>query len=438
LFVQYLSTINLFPLLDDSFAGLRKSSKGLPIWNLFKQIFVFLFDGSSPHLVYFDDLAKDKGYAAIVENTMAEMASSHTMKRFFKSFGRFACTPFRKILNMLFVWRLKRENPRVFEATIDTMVMNNDDAEHREGVGPTYKKVKGFQPLQLIWNGKIIDAVFRGGKKNGNAGDTVLNMMERMVKTIRDTCGPDILIILRVDAGFFDQRILEKATKLGIAIIMSGKMYCTVKDIVSGIPLEYWGEFANGRQTWQYTEFGWRCKEWGRFYRTFYTWPTGETDGQLLFEFKRPENIILTNLGIDPEVLASCTAKERAHWLDPKTIIASHHARGADELPHRGLKDFGFEQLPFKRFSANQAFYYCMLIGFFLLETFKEDVLREVIPITSYATTVRRKVIDIAVKIIRTQKQTIMKIPRAIMESLHFDELWNLSRTSPPIPITIE
>ena len=84
----------------------------------------------------------------------------------------------------------------------------------------------------------------------------------------------------------------------------------------------------------------------------------GEKDGQLVFEFKRPENVILTNLGIDPELLASCTTEEQAHWLNPKTIIASHHARGADELPHRGLKDFGFEQLPFKRFSANQAVYY--------------------------------------------------------------------------------
>jgi hypothetical protein len=24
-------------------------------------------------------------------------------------------------------------------------------------------------------------------------------------------------------------------------------------------------------------------------------------------------------------------------------IIESHHQRGADELPHRGFKDFGFE-----------------------------------------------------------------------------------------------
>jgi len=34
----------------------------------------------------------------------------------------------------------------------------------------------------------------------------------------------------------------------------------------------------------------------------------------------------------------------------------------------KSLKDFGFEQLPFKRFAANSAFYYCMLIAFLLFE----------------------------------------------------------------------
>ena len=79
-----------------------------------------------------------------------------------------------------------------------------------------------------------------------------------------------------------------------------------------------------------------------------------------------------------------------------ETTIESHHIRGANELPHRGLKDFGFEELPFKRFAPNSAVYYCMLISFFLFETYKEDVLEEVMPIGSYATTVRRKALDFA------------------------------------------
>jgi hypothetical protein len=119
--------------------------------------------------------------------------------------------------------------------------------------------------------------------------------------------------------------------------------------------------------------------------------------------------------------------------LDPEVIIESHHQRGADELPHRGFKDFGFEELPFKRFGPNTAFYYCMLIAFFLAETFKEDVLRDVIPITSYATTVRRKVIDIAGKIINTGRRIILKVSHATMDLLKFDQLWENCQKPPPI-----
>ena len=52
----------------------------------------------------------------------------------------------------------------------------------------------------------------------------------------------------------------------------------------------------------------------------------------------------------------------------------------AAELVHRALKDFGFEQLPFKRFAQNAAFYYT-ITAFFLYEAFKEDVCSPVVQI---------------------------------------------------------
>lgn len=146
--------------------------------------------------------------------------------------------------------------------------------------------------------------------------------------------------------------------------------------------------------------------------------------------------MILTNLGVNPAVLAHASSPVRAHWTQPATRIASHHRRGADELSHRGLKDCGFEELPFKRFPANAAFYYCMLIAFFLSETFKEDVLAEVLPITSYATTVRRVVIDIAAKVVWTGGQVILKVTHSVMHTLRFAELWVRCQSPPPISST--
>lgn len=52
------------------------------------------------------------------------------------------------------------------------MVMDNDDANCRHGVKLTYKKKKGFQLVQMKGGRLIVDAVFRGGNKHSNHGDT--------------------------------------------------------------------------------------------------------------------------------------------------------------------------------------------------------------------------------------------------------------------------
>jgi hypothetical protein len=121
----------------------------------------------------------------------------------------------------------------------------------------------------------------------------------------------------------------------------------------------------------------------------------------------------------------------QSDYLAAAGIIASYHRRGADELVHRGLKDFGFEELPFLRFAPNAALYYTMLVAFFLFECFKEDVCGEVIPVEAYATTVRRRLIDVAAKIVRHAGKTILKVAAAAMEQLQFAALWARSSTPP-------
>ena len=81
------------------------------------------------------------------------------------------------------------------------MVMNNDEAERRGGVKPTYKKVKGFQPLQMNWGRFIIDSVFRGGNRHSNYSDHVEKMVRHVVKEIRKGYRSDVPVIVRMDSG---------------------------------------------------------------------------------------------------------------------------------------------------------------------------------------------------------------------------------------------
>jgi hypothetical protein len=448
LFSRYLEQCGIFALLETTFGKLRKSAKGLAVWGLFKQIFCFLCDGTSRHISYFDHLKQDDGYTATLELSASEMASSHAIKRFFQTFGWWCGRSFRWILGRLFVWRLKQQEPDIIELYVDTMVMDNDEATKRHGVQPTYKNVKGFHPLQILWEGKVVDGIFRGGKKHGNANKTVANMIIRLVSIIRREYREEVTMIVRCDSGFFDEANFAAFDALNIGFIANGKMYKGVKEQVetacekledvkeqsasTSSSESPWNTYDNGHQRWSYLEFGFKCDSWDRFYRAIYTRPQYDDD-QMLLEFARPENVMLTNIGINDNVLKHCSPEQQEYWLDARTLIGSYHQCGKDELTHRGLKDFGFEQLPFKRFGANTALYYCMLIAFFLFETFKEDVLHEVIPLTSYATTVRRQFLDIAAKIVKTGHIIILKVSQPIMNRLQLDVLWQKCQNPPPL-----
>ena len=89
------------------------------------------------------------------------------------------------------------------------MVLENDDALKRHGVQPTYKKVKGFHPLQMNWGCYMVDVVFRGGSKHSNHGKTVQKMLVYIVKKIRREYRDDVPIMVRMDSAFFDKKSLK-------------------------------------------------------------------------------------------------------------------------------------------------------------------------------------------------------------------------------------
>lgn len=429
-FVAYLHSIQIFTVLDRFFGSMRKNSKGSDITALFKQMFCFLLDGTSRHLTYFDHLKSDTGYAAGIESSMEEMASSHTMKRFFSSFSFVRVYLFRRLLHRMFIWRLKIVQPSVVDLGIDTMVLNNDDAECRHGVKPTYKKVKGFQPLQMNWGRYFVDAVFRGGDKHSNHGDTVEKMIRHMVKTIRKAYRRDVPIIIRLDSGFFDQKIFEVCEELHVGYICGGKIY---NDIVEfGKNSVAWKTFTSSKKpdTWQFTEFGTKRGTWKKFRRALYCRLLNKGK-QLYLPGARPDTVIITNLGLDSHIDELLTEAGAADYLTANTILACYHERGSDELANRALKNFGHEQLPFKKFTANTAWYYTMLVGHFLLESFKEDVIAPTLPVSAYADTVRRQFIDIAGKIISHSGKIILKVASACFERLQLTEILERCNQAP-------
>jgi hypothetical protein len=433
LFVTYLHQVSIFPLIDRFFGSIRKSRKGIAVFELFKQVLCFMADGTSRHLTYFDQLAKDTGYAGTIETDMDKMASSHQMKRFFNAFAWTRIFLFRRLLQTLFIWRLKIKQPEVIELGIDTMVMDNDDAQCRHGVKPTYKRKKGFQPLQMNWGSLIVDAVFRGGNKHSNHGDTVQHMTGHMVKKIRNQYRKDIPIIIRMDSGFFDQKIFKHCENLNIGYVCGGKMYKDIKSLAEGTGDQAWSRYCSGKKdAWEYIEFGSRRGNWSRFRRAIYC-RLINNGSQLYLPGCRPDTIIITNIGQGQPIDGMLKKAGAEKYLKANALVACYHERGSDELANRALKNFGHEQLPFKRFNPDAAWYYSMLLGHFLLESFKQDVASPVVSINAYANTVRRRLIDIAGKIVSHSGKMILKVSTTCFENLQLPKLFERCKCAPII-----
>ena len=98
--------------------------------------------------------------------------------------------------------------------------------------------------------------------------------------------------------------------------------------------------------------------------------------------------------------------------LEANAIIHSYHQRGADELVYR-------------------VFYYTMLLGFFLFEAFKENVISPLVPVNSFPTRLRRWLVDVAAKVVSHAGRTLLKVTAVAMESLHFKELWERCLCAP-------
>lgn len=433
LFVSYLHSIEIFPIINRFFGTMRKTKKGLEIYEIFKQVLCFMVDGTDRHLTYFDHLAKDTGYAGSIETDMEEMASSHRIKRFFNAFAWTRVFLFRKLLHALFMWRLRIVKPEVIELGIDTMVMDNDDAKCRQGVKPTYKKKKGFQPLQMNWGKKIVDAVFRSGDKHSNHGDTVENMIRHMVKKIRKKYRQDVPIIIRMDSGFFDQKIFDVCEELHVGYVCGGKIYKDIKTMISNTDATSFSRFISAKKDiWEYVEFGTKRGNWKKFRRAIYC-RLINNGNQLFLSGCRPDTMIVTNIGQGQRIDELLEKAVAIDFLSADAIVACYHDRGSDELANRALKDFGHEQLPFKRFNSNAAWYYIMLVGHFLLESFKEDVGSSVVAIGAYASTVRRQLIDVAGKIVSHSGKIVLKIAESTFNRLHLTELFERCNCAPAI-----
>jgi len=436
LFLRYIDKIGLYGLISGVVISLLAGNKkGLQLKQFLKQIFAFFMDGTNLAISNFDQLKEDEGYAALLENKPVEMASSHQIKRFFAKLSVISNFMYNKVLNELFIWRLGVTQPKIIELGIDTMVMDNDRARKKEGNEVTYKQKKGFQPLHICWGPFLIDVLFRRGSAHSNHGSDYIDRVTSVVKLIRKRYSPQVPIIICADSGFADQKAYQRFEEdLHIHYITTGKMYKDIKGYLQEIPDDTYGQISKNKSLWKFVEFGSKLKSWSKYRRSIFTRLYRDEQGQYMMDFGRPDSIIYTNIGNCPKADARLKAAGGSNYFQTETIIEKSHQRGADELIHRSIKELATkEQLPFKLFVMNRAYYYLLVITHFIFEAYKQDVTADVIPIATYPNTFRRKLIDFAVKITTRARRVILNVTRTIYQIINIEELWKRCQSPPKI-----
>ena len=437
LILRYIGNIGLYGLVANSLLSFlpKFGHKGLQLPQFLKQVFAYFIDGTDMSISGFDSRKADEGYAALLENKLGEMASSHQIKRFFAKLSPVTNFFFNKVLHALFVWRLKLDKPRIIVLGIDTMVLDNDGAKKREECKPTYKRKKGFQPLHICWGPFLVDVLFRKGNAHSNHGTDYPDRVRAIVRLIRRHYSAHAPIIICADRGFADQKAYEIFEEnLHIHYITTGRSYPDLRDYVQRVDARSYGEIAKGSMLWKFLEFGNCLKTWTKFRRCIYTHLAREEDGQYVMGFAKPDNMIYTNIGNSPVADGRLRAAGGESYFGTAEIIRLSHQRGADELIHRSLKELATkEQLPFKSFGMNRAYYFLLVITHFIFEAYKQDVTYDVVPVCSYPNTFRRKMVDFAVKITARSRQRVLNVTKTIFETTNIVELWKRCKSPPTI-----
>ena len=275
----------------------------------------------------------------------------------------------------------------------------------------------------MNWGRFFVDAVFQVGSNHSNHETIVAMMLFTIVVQIRKYYRVDVPIIVRMDSGFYDQKLFEICEALHIGYICGGKLYKNVKELAKESTT--WSNFnsSDKKEIWEYTEFMCKQKEWKLARRTIYS-RLIQHDRQLVAPGLGTDSVIITNLGMGGLIDDLLCQVDANNYLLAHDILGNYHNRGNDELANRAIKNFGEEQLPFKNFDANAAWYFLMLLGNNLFESFKVDVSASVISTSVYADTFRRKFIDTSAKIVRNGNKLIMKVTAACMQRLQFDHLF--------------
>ena len=218
-YVNFLNGTAIAAELERTLIHLRKSKKGIALNDTFFQLLLFFADGTDKCLKGFDKLKDNKAWQKL--HGGKKTLNTGQLKRLLEKVSKREMELLRPLIRQIFLSALKVSNPDKVILFLDSSVYDNDGAKCRAGVKPTYKKKKGYHPINLIWHGLYVDTVFQRGDYSTNHDGVAIKMLQEITPLIREALGEEVQIIVRMDGGYYDQKIFAACDELSIKFDVS-------------------------------------------------------------------------------------------------------------------------------------------------------------------------------------------------------------------------
>lgn len=374
LFVGYLHQSGILETAQALFGSMRKSNKGLSVAELFKQMFCFLIDPENRFLVDFDRLKTDTHYTHSIEANSSPMASSHAVKRFYRTFSWPGIFRFRLLLQQLFVWRLHIHGPEALFLSIHPLI-DQKISSHRhlakEAGGNSGMEIHAYN---IFWGPFTVDATLRPQNIVVDGGGPYTKMLSRVADNIHHHYGRDLPLVILADGESVGSDPWQWLDPLKMGYLIFAKPRKSHLDYALRQSHGAWRLNGYNSCDYAYLDIKKPPSDWAFPGRTI-LYRTLKKADQMQFAFAPPEKALFTNIGLGNPWDDTLTHMGRADILRAPSLInltMSHHpSQQATPITHGG-SDF---RMPFMHFKPNTAYYYTRVMAQLLYASFKADLM---------------------------------------------------------------
>lgn len=279
---------------------------------------------------------------------------------------------------------------------IDSVVITIYGKAEKAAVGYNPKKRgrRSYHPLfcfeahlQEFWHGTL---------RPGNAGSStgIIPFLEVCLAKAPQKMGRS-RIRFRMDAGFYGRRVVEFLDEKGCGYVIVAKERGPLREAMLR------AKFRSLRNGWEVGEFSYQPNKWENSHRFIVVRrpiPEDPQEAKQLKLFKDRKyvyHVFVTNLKTSP-------------WR----TYRFYSLRAATEKNNRELLyDYPLGKIPTQKWTANVAFFQLLLFAFNLVHWFKRIGLPREYHVATLDT-VRRNFLALPSRLVRTDKQNIVKLPR--------------------------